>query len=378
MDYGEEAIHKLYEAAGEPEYWDDAAGTIADWTGGGAVHLLLASLETGHEYLNLFTGEDRGFAEEYVRDYAALDFRVPRVMARPLGSFADEREYVSDDDSRASPIHQELLPRYGVHNISGANLCLDGCIGWFGISTSGPATEFDDRQRAWLGRLSRHLLNACRISITHQDLRIARDRSLDSLDLFGAGLFLLKSGRIVHANEVAARIVADGFFRVRNDRLCCRTRAADRKLAAFLAQSAGRRSESLLLRQHEREAAYLVSVHDLFARYAGNGRVEQSGYQAITVVELNVPDRIGLDEVISFTSAYGVTPAEARTIHASLNSVSLASLAESRHIGLGTAQQQLKSALAKMDLNSQKKLFRAFERYRIVGRKPNGARAVTS
>lgn len=372
MDFAEEAIHKLYEAGSEPEAWKDAADTIAALTGGGAVHLLLASLETGHEYVNLFTRDETGFATEYIRDYAAVDFRVPRVMARPLGLFADEREYVSADDARASPIHQELLPRYDVHNISGANLCLDGCIGWFGISTSGPAAEFDHRQRAYLAQLSRHVLNACRISMTQQNLQIDREQSLRSLDLFQASVFLLKTGHVVHANEAATRLVAEGFFRLRNDRLSCISSAADRKLATYLAQPAGHRSAPLLLRQHERDVAYMVEVNDLFARYAGDGRVKQSGYQAITIVELNIPFRIAFEEVLLFCSAYGVTPAEAMAVHASLNSISLASFAESRRIGLNTAQQQLKSALAKMHLNSQKKLFRAFERYRLVSRGHRG------
>lgn len=366
MEYGEEAIHKLYKAANEPEYWKDAAGAIAELTGGGAVHLLLASFDTRYEYVNLFTRDEIGFAAEYIRDYAAIDFRVPRVMARPLGSFADEREYVSEDDARNSPIHQELLPRYGIYNISGANLCLDGCIGWFGISTSGPTVDFDNRQREYLKQLSRHLLNACRISMTHQDLQMARERSLGSLDLFQAGLFLLESGRVVHANDAATRLITEGFFRLRSDRLSCTAATANSQLATFLSRAAGQRSQPLLLRQHEREAAYLVSVNDLFPHYAGNGSVEHSAYQAVTITELNIPTHIDLDEVLLFCSSCGITPAEAMTVHASLNSISLASFAEMRGIGLDTARQQLKSALTKMGLGSQKKLFRAFERYRLV------------
>jgi hypothetical protein len=369
MNYGDDALHKLYKAAIEPEYWQDAASAISELMGGGAVHLLLASLDTNYEYVNLFSRDETAFAEEYIRDYAAFDFRVPRVMARPLGAFADEREYVSPNDARASPIHRELLPRYDIHNISGANLCLDGCIGWFGISTSGPAVEFDNQQRSYLTQLSRHILTACRISRTHQDLQITCEQSLSSLDLFQAGFFLLNAGRVVHANDAAIKLIDDGFFMLRNDQLSCRAAAARRKLASFLAQTSEQRSGPLLLRQHEREAAYLVSLNDLFARYGGDGRVAWSGYQAITITELNIPSRIDLDEVLSFCSAYGVTPAEAMTVHASLNSVSLSSFTEARGIGINTARQQLKSALAKMDLNSQKKLFRAFERHRLVARR---------
>lgn len=368
MDYDDEAIHTIYQAANEPEYWKQAAETISEISGGGAVHLLLASLETGQEYVNLFTRDQGGgFADEYIRDYASSDFRVPRVMARPLGDFTDEREYVSKDEARFSAIHQELLPRYDVYNISGANMCLDGCIGWFGISTPRPGVDFDSRQTANLRRLSRHVLNACRISMTHQDLMIARDQALGPLDLINAGLFLVESGRIVHMNEAAKSFIAEGFFRARNDRLYCADRAANDKFAMYLKQAAQRAMAPLLLRQPERDAAYSISVNDLFPRYE-EGRVQKSRYQVISLVELNIPASTDLDEVLAFCSAYGVSAAEAMTIHASLSSISLVTFAEKRRIALNTAQKQLKSALSKMGISNQKKLFRAFERYRIVSR----------
>lgn len=368
MENREELIHRIYEAANEPEYWADTAARIADVAGGSAVHLLLASLETGHEYINLFTRGDSGFASEYVRDYARVDFRVPRVMARPLGAFNDEREYVSPEEARSSAIHQELLPRHGVHRISGANLCLDGCIGWFGISTHRPELEFDDRQRAFLAQVSRHLLSAARFSRTHQDLQLSHDRTRDALDLVGTSLFLAATGRVRHANEAARRLLAHGFFRLRHERLRCAEGGEDRKLVAFLTSGARfARSEPLLLRQHETGLTYLVSVHDLFPQYR-DGAARASGHRAISIVELDMPARIAFEEVALFCAAHGVSPAEARTVHASLNSVSLAELADTRGIGLATARQQLKSALGKMGLDSQKKLFRAFERHRLVGR----------
>lgn len=373
MESGEAAIHKIYEAANEPEYWNEAAEAIVGAAGGSAVHLLLASLETGYEYVNLFAGGDGGFSTEYLRDYAAGDFRVPRVMARKLGAFTDEREYVSKDEAGRSPIHQQLLPRYEVHNISGANMCLEDCIGWFGISTSKSSVEFDNRQRSYLTHLSRHLLNACRIAKTHQDLRLSRDQSLGSLDLLHASLILLKSDRVVHMNEAAKALSRAGFFMVRNERLCCVQQGAQAKLSTFLKQAARvPPNESLLLRQREQDAAYLISVHDLFPQYNG-GRMHGSSFQALSIVELNIPPKIDFEEVFRFCSGYGVSRAEAMAVHASLNSIGLGEFAEKRGIGINTAQQQLKSALAKMGMNSQKKLFRAFELYRIF----NGAERST-
>lgn len=369
MERSEETIHQIYEAANNPEYWMSAAQSIVSLERAGAVHLFLTSIETGHEYVNLFTRDGSGFAAEYIHDYAADDFRVPRVMRRQLGVFSDEREYVSADEAKSSAVHQELLPRHEVYKISGANLCLDGCIGWFGISTPNESAEFDDRQRGYLKRLSRHMLTACRIARTHQDLKLFKDHSLGSLDLLTASFFMMQSGRIVHMNDAANRLIKNSFFAIRNEKLVCLDGARQEKLSSFLKRESRLATDRpLILRHEEEDAAYAISVHDLFPQYDGD-RLNKSDFQAISIVELNIPARIPFEEVLAFCSGYGATRAEAMAVHASLNSVSLTSFAEARNIRLDTARQQLKSALAKMELDSQKRLFRAFERYRTFNGK---------
>ncbi|WP_440412403.1 hypothetical protein [Neorhizobium petrolearium] len=232
MDRVDSVIHEIYNAAREPEYWTLVARNVAAIAGGHAVHLLLSQMNSESELLSLFSRDESGFAQEYLQEYAAEDFRVPRVMARPLGVFADEREYVSASESRSSPIHQELLPRHGVYNISGANLCIDGHIGWFGISTASPSLEFDNRQRSMLGMLSRHLLGAFQITALHNELKLSRDHSRGSLDLLANGLVLTRSGTVVHVNDAAQLLIEQGLFSISGGRLRCGDSTLDRRLAA--------------------------------------------------------------------------------------------------------------------------------------------------
>lgn len=365
MDRLDSVIHEIYNAAREPEYWTSVARDVAAIAGGHAVHLLLSQMNSESEILSLFSRDESGFAQEYLKEYAAEDFRVPRVMARPLGVFADEREYVSASESRSSPIHQELLPRHEVYNISGANLCIDGHIGWFGISTASPSLEFDNRQRSMLGMLSRHLLGAFQITALHNELKLSRDHSRGSLDLLADGLVLTRSGTVVHVNDAAQRLIEQGLFSISGGRLRCRDSTLDRRLAAVEDQARDR-SQAMLLQLPDLGTAYMVSVHDVFPRYR-DGALRASGYEAISIVELNHPFDIKFEDVLAFCAPYGITSAEASAVHASLNSVSLSEHARTRHVGLSTVQQQLKSALAKMGLQTQKKLFRAFERYRNMG-----------
>lgn len=367
MEQTERIIHQFYEAANNPEYWAAACEDLSELVSGGAVHLLLASTETGEEYVNLFAKGDPQFASEYLCNYASVDFRVPRVMARKLGTFADEREYVSKRDARSSPIHQELLPRYDVHKIGGANMSLDGCIGWFGISARSSGTEFDNRQISLLGQVSRHLLSALKIAKSQQDLRLSRGAAFASLDLANVALLLFDRNELEYANAAARQLVEGDFLLLRHDMLTCKLAGENQKLARFLELAAnGQAAGSILLRNPENAASYIVRSHDIFPAY-GHAGPRRSRRRVISIVELGVPANCGPDEVAEFCVGYGVSPSEAKTVHAVLNSINLAVLAENRGVSLNTIQQQLKSAMTKMDLNSQKKIFQAFERYRLVG-----------
>lgn len=375
MERIDRIVHQIYEAADDPEYWPDVGSDIADCVDGGAVHLLLASLRTGEEYINLFQRGDPGFASEYLQHYAGLDFRVPRVMARRLGTFLDEREYVSEGEARASAIHQELLPRYAVHKISGANMSLEGCIGWFGVSTRRPSDEFDDRQRRLLARLSAHLLRAFRIARSTRELQVSRDLGRQAADLVSAALFIHRHGRVALMNAAAERMLAGGFLVLRGEQLVCTHPGEQARLSRFMQDRAddpardfaqGGSEATLLLRNHEDGAAYMVRSHALPADGARGGGT--GGFcGAISIVEPAPPAGPSLGDVLGFCSAYGVTRAEGMAVHAVLNSISLADFAAIRGVRLDTVQQQLKSAMSKMELASQKKIFQAFERYRVFG-----------
>ena len=367
MEDTDRIIHKIYEAANEHEYWDELNRELVDRLDGGSIHLLLASLETGAEYVNLFARGDPEFATEYLRDYAGIDFRVPRVMARGLGEFSDEREYVSQEQARQSPIHQDLLPRYDVHHISGANMSLNGCIGWFGISTRSPSEEFDGRQRAILSHLTPHILNALRITRTHSELKLTRDLHSRSLDFVNAGLFLFQQGELVYTNEYAQLLVKNGPFLLHNGNLSCAQPSKAAKLAAFMKGSIGRHADGeTLLRVEDSGAAYLVRMHHLTPPLFEGASNRKSSFM-VSITELALPAAPDLEEVMRFCAGFEVSRAEEIAVQASLNSTSLATLAAARGVSLDTVRQQLKSAMAKMGLNSQRKLIQAFERFRTMG-----------
>ena len=204
-----------------------------------------------------------------------------------------------------------------------------------------------------------------KLTAVHTELKLARDHSRGALDLLANGVVLTKSGTVVHVNHAARSLIERGLFSINGGRLRCRDTAIDGRLAALDGRTCGRR-QPMLLQAPELGAAYMVSVHAVFPSYR-DGAVRASGYEAISIAELDHPGDINFEDVVAFCAPYGITSAEASAVHASLSSISLASHAKTREVSLSTVQQQLKSALSKMGLQSQKKLFRAFERYRSLG-----------
>jgi len=365
MERIDRIIHQFYEAPDNPEYWAASCEDLSELIGAGAVHLWLASTETDTEYVNVFARGDSQFASEYSSDYAPMDFRVPRVMARGLGIFSDEREYVSSMEAGRSPIHQQLLPRYGVYNISGANMSLNGCIGWFGISTRTPDCGFDVEQIRLLKHASRHILNALRITRSRQDFCLSRNLAYSSLDLVNVPLIIFDHKSVAYANNAAYRLFDAGFFLLRRSVLSCTNPAGNEKLTQFLRSPSSGLAEVPLLLRNPCGGGFLIRVHNLSPAFSRTGNVS-ARQRAISIIELDPTTAYEVKDVSAFCSSFGVSAAEAKAVHAVLTSISLEEFAQIKGISLNTAQQQLKSAMRKMELNNQKKIFQAYARFRSL------------
>ncbi|WP_099866721.1 helix-turn-helix transcriptional regulator [Pararhizobium haloflavum] len=366
MDATDRIIHQIYEAAAAPEGWPDAAVALSDLVKGGTVHMMLAAQDGSAAYVNLFSG-DPDFAPIYLNDFSPMDFRVPRVMARPLGAFTDERAYVSPEEAKVSPIHQDLLPRFEVHRIGGANISLPGCIGFFGISTRRAEEDFDPGQTALLAALSRHVLRAFAITRSRHEISLGRDLAMGALERLNTALFLMRGARVIDANAEARRLLGQGFFLLHNDQLAVANRGERARLERFIACAVrGETGGPMLLRDPDTAGRYVLRAERHEPQFPG-GHQAPARHLIVTVSELNRAQSPDEAEVIAFCGLFGVSRAESLAVAAVLGDVSLSDHAAARGIRPGTAQQQLKSAMAKMEIHSQKTLHQMFERYRVFG-----------
>ncbi|WP_202307990.1 helix-turn-helix transcriptional regulator [Mesorhizobium sp. L-8-10] len=366
MDDCDRLIRKIYEAAVNPDYWSPLGIEIADFVGGGTVHLLLASADGGDEYFSLFPRGDPGFASEYLRDYVDTDFRVPRILKNDPGVLLDERSYVSREEARRSPIHQELLPKYAIYDIIGAHMSVDGCIGWFGVSTLKPGDDLDPVRKAALARLTPHVLQAYKTTKANRDLQISRDMSLGVLDRLNTAVIVVRGRKFMHANHAAAQILDTGFLLVDNGRLVCPDTVENNRLAQFQERIRTTGRSHVIVHDQRIDVDYSIRAHASAPSFGADGKL-RSAEIVFSISELGRGGEADVETVALFCADRNVTNAETAVLCAVLNSRNLRELAAERGVALDTVQKQLKSALEKLGFANQKTLFREFARFRTLG-----------
>lgn len=365
MEDHDRLVAQIYEAVLHPELWSRLGMEIADFLGAGTVHMMLASPSEGIEYLSLFPRGDETFASEYLRDYIDLDFRVPRVLANKPGLPIDERSYVSREEARKSPIHQEFLPKYQIYDIVGANLTIGDSLGWFGVSTLRPGDDLDrDRQRVF-AKLAPHILNAYTTMKVNHDQRIRSHLADAALDLVDAGILLVRGNKLVKANRAGIAILSDGFFTVVNGKLVCSDPLENTRLARCQDNFVPGTVQQTTIYNLKAEREFRIRFHANMLEPGGSGLLKIKE-MIFTIIESDTAEETDPAAVEAFCAGSGVTPAELAVLGVVLSDGNLSRLAVTRGVSLDTVQKQRKSAMAKLGVSSQRELIRAFTRFQFL------------
>ena len=364
MSY-ENMVMEVYEAAANPEYFHELGGRICEFVRGGRAHFLLADMKSRTEYLSDLSGEQDDFSDEYNNNYFSRDFRVPRVLSLQRGVFTDERAYVSAHESRSSDIHQELLARYDIQHISGANLSTGGATGWFGISTRAQGEFFDADVVHALSGLTAHLHRAYGIVKANSDIMLDRRLMTAAMDSVGAGILLVRNRRVILANQMMQDMLARDFFHLSGGTLRCLDPAGSRRLYMLQRQPEALQTEPVMIRDMRTGESYAVSVRCPFPQFGGNGLV--SGDELVITIRPLAASTVPARELIdAFCREHRLTRREADVVYAVLAGISLRSHAVDRGLKIDTVRKQLKSAMARLGIASQKDLFRLSERYQLT------------
>ncbi len=359
-------VRQIYEAANNPENWNDTVRDIGHQLKIGFIHLMLVSHETGFEYIGSTLRGDQDFDSEKLKDIALEDYRRVMILSQPTGVAFDDRLTVSEEHKRTSPISQDFLPRRKIYNIMSANMSFGDCEGWFGVTTRRSSEDFSDEQKTAFQRLLPYLLQSMRITKTNIDLQMSNGLAFNAVEELSSGVFQFLNQQIVNVNRAGKGLLKEGFFVVQNGELACRLPKIDRLLRNYLEQTDQLMPGPILLRDRSSKTDYCVRRHNPTPHFC-HREVGESAGQLVTITKLRGAEASLFGDVEGFAQFYRLSEAEFDVLYAVLNYETLKELAEKRGVNLDTVRKQLKSVMAKVDVASQKELFQMFERYRILG-----------
>jgi len=319
-----------------------------------------------HCVLNETIRTDEQLAEIYLRDYLPQDFRLSRFQAVAPKKIYFDHELVSREEYLGSSLYNDLFSKYEIHRLLGACVNSDAGFAWFGISKRRGDQEFDNEELEKFKVLAPHVLRAMLIGRTNSDLAITSVVYRNVLNRIKQSIVVISNGRIHEMNDAAERFLdRTSFFQVINNRFMTSDRSATERLNVALAgANVSGAPEKIILEDPSTNAQYLVSVH--VPRFElREGRVRPGHFRILTIVPLVAENSNSIDKdaLTQVERSYKLAQAEAAVLQAVATGTPLANLAAERGIQLDTVRKQLKSAMRKLNVRSQKDIIRILSAY---------------
>ena len=361
-------ILKIYEAVNEPELWNDVLNDTSDLMHGGAMHLFVFDTRNDVVDLNFSTRVSSEMQDVYVRDYLGDDVRVDRLPMQPIGKIVYQHMLFSEQELRTAPVYNEFLPQFELANLTGSNLSIGNHLVWFGAARGKIEKPYTEEELDSFLLLMPHIRKALRQHLELRDLKWQRGALSRIFDADCRSVFLIdRNAKIAFANRNANEITTE-LVTQRHGKLCFSDTNANAKLRHALGRlflietSLASYQDTFIVTNPSDGTDYGVRVF----RYLGDiadWQRSTGDFAVVTLIRLNNMPAPRAEDVRSFGDLYGLTEAEKNIVLALANAIGMAEYAQNKAIKIDTARKQLKSAMSKMHLRSQKDLIRVLERY---------------
>ncbi|AEV39637.1 transcriptional regulator, LuxR family protein (plasmid) [Pseudovibrio sp. FO-BEG1] len=355
-------LTQLYEAVEHPELFEDALLTASDLLRASGMHLYTYDAAKPEERLNYVARIDPSFEPEYTENYFAHDYRIDRVNRSPYGQIVTDAEMTTEYGLKTNPIHQ-LLPKFEVYDLMGTNLTKGDNFGWFGVSSLNPGDGFSPLQRKMFENMIPHASRALhyRQRVRSLEMRLAlKDSVTGNLPY---GLIIFTQYDINSINPRALEILEHGFLRLRKTGISCSDRKQNKKLEEAQISALVGGLPIVNLTDERTGTTYLIQIFNPKPQ-ASDGSLETAQYLAVKIMMTSATANADPAVIEKLTDVFRLSKAEGNVICAVLSSKSLQNYAQDRSVRLDTVRKQLKSALYKMGINSQKQLFQLYEVFR--------------
>ncbi|WP_152599680.1 helix-turn-helix transcriptional regulator [Hoeflea sp. BAL378] len=362
-------VDGLFEAALAPELWTESLIALSDHVGGSSVNLIVLDRPGTRPVIEHFVrGNDDAYAS-YIGEYITVDRRVPRVAEAPVNKVLLEQHVLSDEEKRTDVVYNEVLATGGMRNMVLTNLTAGPLYMGLGVAPRDDAVPFEPDQLERISRILPDLRHALRFSLANRELQVQRGALGDLWAHAGKAVLILNSDRgVIFANGRAEDCLRTGLMRVRNGRLRFADRASDALLQHWLGRLAACPGENFgeFLADHPASRAQfsvrLIAADPIVASLP----VGQAAAVIVMLEPLSEALVIGPREIERFCRLFGVTAAEGRAVAAVVAGRPLEELAAENQIAKDTVRKQLKAAMMKCGVSSQKALISRLERFCFV------------
>lgn len=369
---GEEAlVEAMFEAAIHPELWPDILTAVSDHVAGGPFNVLCLGNADERPLFDCFVRGDRQGYETYLSDYILIDPRIPRLEQAPVGKVLLEHDVLSEAELRTDVAYNECLSRWGMRNLAQGNLSSGDVFTGFALAPRNDRNPFTSEQVAAISRLMTPLRQATRVTVASLELQQQRQTLGDLWSLSGKGVLILdRHGAVLFANRLAEEHMRGGTLLSHTGHLSFADPAAQRRwrkqLDLLAGDKAPRFSEFLTpcFQQPCDLAVRVIIDPALPSRLAPVSR----GRILMLITPMTNTLDLSDQEVRRFAQLFSISPAECRAIGAIARGETLDDLARCHGVSEDTVRKQLKSAMGKCGVSSQKALISRLERFCFLSR----------
>lgn len=221
------AVARIYDAALDPAHWPDVLVEIADLAGAETAALILQDKRRPERTVAFTNRVDESLMRAYLRDHLGDpdNLWTQTTQSLPRGIVRLTELVPTEDFVRTAFYHEVERPLNVLHQVCSVLASDDDHSYRLGIFRSAAAGPGESPELRLLAALSPHVRRAVAVAsrLDHSALQV--DAALAGFERLAHGLILLdEEGRVLHANAVAAGVLAAA------DGLACR----DRRLAALL------------------------------------------------------------------------------------------------------------------------------------------------
>lgn len=362
----EKLIDGFFEAAADPELWPAVLHSLSDLVGGSTVNLVSPPSVNAPPLLNYLVRNDQVSYHEYLSHYMFIDPRIPRIQKQPRGQILLEDDLLTPEERMSDPTYNESLVPHGMRNLAVVRTTEEDLFTVLAVAPHNDAIPFTPEQLAQLQRLLKPLHHAVKLSALHQDLRLQRDALGDLWSNSGRAILILNSfGAVVHLNALAEKAIEYGLIAVNDQTLHFCDPATDllwtNHLAASNRPNAPRISNFLANAPFGNDSIAVRLIMDPIT--IGKLGFKGAAKVLVTLTPLGGTLKVQESEILRFAQLFNISPAEALTVEAVAKGRNLDELAAERNISLDTARKQLKAAMFKCGVNTQKALITRLERF---------------